>query len=302
MRILMTMPGHTSRTLFDNGPDYMREPFVVLRKRLAEDGHRLFAPDESLDADLLLAWDVPPPEIYARFVDRRAVLILGEPRTVLPVNWERSVHERFDAVLTWDDDWVARGGRYHKFYFPQAQTFDAVPDIPFEARKLLVNMTSNKASPEPGELYSARLEVIHYCGYYIPDQFDFYGHGWQGVPGWRGAVDTKTRILPGYRFTLCYENTRGLPGYITEKVFDALRCGSVPVYWGASNIETYIPPAAFVDRRQFRNTRDLLRYLQGMNEADWQAMRSAGMDYLHSAAFKAFLPDAFVETVQNILT
>lgn len=301
MRILMTMPGHTSKTLFSLGPDNSREPFVLLRQRLKESGHTLFAPDESLEADVLLAWDVPPPDVYAHFVDKRAVLILGEPRTVLPANWERTVHQRFDTVLTWHDDWLCCP-KYVKFHFPQAHTFGVSPDVPFEARKLLVSVSSNKASSEPGELYSARLEVIHYGTYYLPNQFDFFGHGWQDVPGWKGTIDTKTRVLPYYRFTLCYENTCGAAGYITEKIFDALRCGSVPVYWGASNIEQYVPPTAFIDRRAFRNTHSLIRYLQGVSEHDWHIMRHAGMEYLNSAAFKAFLPDAFVKTIQKVIT
>ena len=44
-----------------------------------------------------------------------------------------------------------------------------------------------------------------------------------------------------YRFYICYENTEGVEDYITEKIFDCFAAGFVPIYWGASNIEKYIP-------------------------------------------------------------
>ncbi len=41
------------------------------------------------------------------------------------------------------------------------------------------------------------------------------------------------------------------PGYITEKIWDSFKARSIPIYWGASNIEEYIPTNTFIDFRQF---------------------------------------------------
>lgn len=299
MRILMTMPGLTATDLFCQGPDHMREPFLILRQRLADKGHALFTADESRDADMLLAWDVPPADIYAPFVSKRAVLIISEPPVVLPQNWQREVHQRFDAVLTYRDDWV--DDFYRKFYVPMAETHDPVPDLPFEGRKLLVNCTSNKRSPFEGELYSERLRVIQYCQYHLPEDFGFYGNGWQGHKGWGGAPARKADVLPQYRFTLAYENCQHVPGYVTEKLFDAIHCGTAPVYWGAPNISDYVPASCFVDARQFETLPALIAYLRSMDETTWQALRDAGQAYLLSAAFKPFLPEHFVRTVESVL-
>ena len=46
--------------------------------------------------------------------------------------------------------------------------------------------------------------------------------------------DDHLRLLQKCKFYICFENTDA-PGYTTEKLFDALLCGSIPIYWGAQN-------------------------------------------------------------------
>ena len=41
------------------------------------------------------------------------------------------------------------------------------------------------------------------------------------------------------------------PGYMTEKIWDSFKAKTVPVYWGASNIEEYVPKNCFIDYRDF---------------------------------------------------
>jgi hypothetical protein len=42
------------------------------------------------------------------------------------------------------------------------------------------------------------------------------------------------------------ENTVA-PGYITEKIGNAFKAGSVPIYWGTSEINDFFNPASFVN-------------------------------------------------------
>ena len=68
---------------------------------------------------------------------------------------------------------------------------------------------------------------------------------------------------------MAYENFRGRRGYISEKIFDALHAGSVPVYLGEERIAEFVPQQAFVDARNFRTRRELLAYLQSCSEPEW---------------------------------
>jgi hypothetical protein len=51
--------------------------------------------------------------------------------------------------------------------------------------------------------------------------------------------------------------------YITEKFWEALTAGALPVYWGAPNILDRAPhPRSFIDAQVFEDTNDLVRHLQ----------------------------------------
>ena len=42
------------------------------------------------------------------------------------------------------------------------------------------------------------------------------------------------------------------PGYVTEKVYNALRAGAIPIYYGAPDVSEYLPsPHCVIDARAF---------------------------------------------------
>jgi len=58
---------------------------------------------------------------------------------------------------------------------------------------------------------------------------------------------TKVAVIAEYRFAIAFENARGTD-YVTEKFFDPLLAGTVPVYLGAPNIEEFAPGRdAYID-------------------------------------------------------
>lgn len=56
------------------------------------------------------------------------------------------------------------------------------------------------------------------------------------------SLQLKQKALSRYMFYLAFENTKE-PGYVTEKVFDALISGVVPVYFGATEDCRHLIPA-----------------------------------------------------------
>ena len=93
----------------------------------------------------------------------------------------------------------------------------------------------------------------------------------------------------------------GTEGYVTEKIFDILQAGSVPIYWGAPNIETYVNPNAFIDRRDFKNDAALAVYLKNMKGGEYEKMILAGQEYLKTEQFKKFLPEYFCDRIIEVL-
>lgn len=160
------------------------------------------------------------------------------------------------------------------------------------------------AKPElRGELYSERRKAIRYFS--KDDGFHLYGRGWDRkrfmVSGaehqaalrcYKGACGDKVETLARYRFAICFENAV-FPGYITEKIFDCFYAGCVPVYYGAPDIDDYIPKACFIDFRDFSDYRELERFLSRMGPDEFEAYRGAAADFLNSRAFERFSYDYF---------
>jgi hypothetical protein len=87
------------------------------------------------------------------------------------------------------------------------------------------------------------------------------------------GAQTKIETIRSYKFTLAFENAI-TPDYVTEKFFDALIAGSVPVYRGAPNVEEFAPgDHCFIDASQFSKPVDLAEYLLYLsdNERDYHS-------------------------------
>ena len=64
-----------------------------------------------------------------------------------------------------------------------------------------------------------------------------------------------------YKFVIAFENSRA-NDYVTEKFYDPLLAGAVPIYLGAPNIETFAPGEnCSVDIRNFSSPKELAAFL-----------------------------------------
>jgi len=146
-----------------------------------------------------------------------------------------------------------------------------------------------------GSLYGERIAVAEAMAKAAGADFDIFGPQWSEAESpeirrcARGpALGSKLDFLGSYRFNIAFENCLNDCGYISEKIFDPLLAGTVPVYLGNSRIERLVPGAAFVDARNFRSHTSLAEYLKAMPQAEWQAMRESGAAYLRDHAALAF--------------
>lgn len=98
------------------------------------------------------------------------------------------------------------------------------------------------------------LELMRYV------DIDSYGQ-WQNnviLPSDNG-YKTKIDVMKDYRFTIAFENAIG-NDYVTEKFYEPLLSGSVPVYLGAPNIERFSPSrSCFIDVRDYSGPESLAR-------------------------------------------
>jgi hypothetical protein len=152
---------------------------------------------------------------------------------------------------------------------------------------------------EGGSLYRERLQMARDCEELLGNQFDIFGQGWpkarsgdrsgEGFASAQGPFrGSKLKLLQNYRFNIAYENCLNDCGYISEKLFDALLAGCVPVYLGNQSIQRYVPEQVFVDARKFATRVDLIKYLRSMPNEQWHNMRDAGTAFLHAKADAQF--------------
>lgn len=74
--------------------------------------------------------------------------------------------------------------------------------------------------------------------------------------------DTKFEIYSKYKFVIAFENAIG-DDYVTEKFYDPLLVGTVPIYMGAPNIEEFIPGNnCYIDIRDYKSPEELANYLK----------------------------------------
>jgi hypothetical protein len=223
------------------------------------------------------------------------------------------------------------------FRWPQA--FDAVhePIWSQEQRKFLVMINGNKLPAISWqELYTERLRAVEFFG--RTGEVDLYGIGWDGPPfrvgpriwlpnvarraqrrllqswqrlrpdpsleaarrAYRGPTSSKAETLGQYKFALCFENMI-LPGWLTEKMFDCFFAGTVPVYWGAPDVEKYVPNQCFIDMRQFSGYSELRDHLRSLSTADVRRYKENARDYLQSGQFRPSSTAAFVELFASMI-
>ncbi|PIS03179.1 MAG: hypothetical protein COT85_03925 [Chlamydiae bacterium CG10_big_fil_rev_8_21_14_0_10_42_34] len=237
---------------------------------------------------------------FASHPKDQLVLFTWEPPTVQAELFDPKVQAQFGKIFTWDDDLVDNE-RFFKFHYPVLKgRIEKIP--PFEEKKFCTLIARRLCSKHPKQLYKEREVAIRF----FEDkkgEFDLFGFGWEKrkFKNFRGSVENKIDVLKNYKFSICYENTRDVKGYITEKIFDCFAAGVVPVYWGASNVTDYIPADCFIDRRKFKDMKQLYKFLKKMKKEEYNRYLQNAEAFLNSEKAKVFTSDHFAKTFLKIV-
>lgn len=80
-----------------------------------------------------------------------------------------------------------------------------------------------------------------------------------------GRVEDKNSWLRDFKFTIACENS-SKPGYATEKIFEALRAHTIPVYWGDTQIAQDFNPRRFINCHDFENFEAVVAEIRRLDE------------------------------------
>lgn len=276
--------------------DNIFDKYIALRKEFEAHGYDIATSDinKITESMVVIYFDIPHVLPEEDMIDK-SFLVLVESELIRPDNFVDCNHKWFNKVFTWHDGLVDED-KYHKLNF--AHRFPLTINKDLSKKIKLCTLIAGNKKPVVNsniELYSSREAAIRWFEKFNPGDFDLYGVGWQSyrfggfkvlralnrIPGlgflygmatgknyksYKGQVENKKKVLERYRFSICYENAKNIPGYITEKIFDSFISGCIPVYLGADNIQDYIPAECFIDKRDFSSYEDLYEFMSSMDD------------------------------------
>lgn len=288
-------------------------PFVRLREVMEQQGVVMHTADRLLQQEIRqqtcdyysLGVLENYEQLQARDDVRLQAFVMFEPPVVAPQLYRAlpeltAAFERVYVHNTEGDGYSLKGvdrSRLRKLYWPQPHKDVLQPfwNQGDRQRRMVMINGNHKPTSFKGELYSKRIEALAALAKF--GKVDLYGRGWERwwsrnslwMPYWRhrgalmsiykGSCQSKYEVLSRYEFALCFENM-AMKGYITEKLFDCLYAGTVPLYLGATDISEWIPEDVYIDCRQFTSWEQMQDVLMNMPTEQVHLMKEAGRAFL----------------------
>jgi len=160
----------------------------------------------------------------------------------------------------------------------------------FEKRLRFCCIINRYADNKELNLLEERINFVKAMG----GDIDIYGFDpWSGENRWKeignyvGSANDKIKTLSKYNFAIAFENT-DYPGYITEKIFDIMMAGTIPLYWGGGSFtKESIPSQCYVDCRN-RDAKDVYLEIKSYHFEKIVNFRKATIDFLKSSCAERF--------------
>lgn len=317
--VIPNASNHLGNRLFTdtNVRDDILASYLAIKKAAEQRGGSVETFDQLpfKEADKVLAFNFEAfPEAILSALDAvgraNMLAIVREPPEIAPIYYDKDIQCCFGGfylpVNTLPDN---RNSFYLGFPISPVDT----NWTPFEDKKLLVSITSGKFASFEGSLYRERIKAIKHFQSSLLEQFDMFGQGWEkdtlfhGVSPhklfhcYKGIVSSKHETMRKYKFSICYENSNNVCGYVSEKIFDSMRCGCVPIYWGAPDIEKYVPRACFIDRREFGSDQEVEQFILGTSKEKYASYLDAIKEFLNSDSYLDRLPDRYAQRIISFL-
>jgi alpha(1,3/1,4) fucosyltransferase len=253
-------------------------------------------------------------------------LLRMESGFVVPENDDLEKLRQYTKVFTWDRNLSTQQG-FHFVTHPQ--------DLPLsshvrwsdkENRKLpfcLIAANKMLRQSTPRDLYPERQRIILWFERHAPSSFSLYGRNWNlpmasrslrgvvqrglgkiGLAGqslrvYRGELPDKCTVLQQTQFCFALENVEGLEGYLTEKIFDSMYEGCVPIYLGDPTADSIFPKEAYIRYQRNESLEHLYTRLMSMSNQEYLDRQAAIKDVLNSESCKALSSSRYAAVVSR---
>lgn len=226
-----------------------------------------------------------PLELFKHRTDtRRIVYTLESPNIRHEQQWSTQfLNTYFTDIITY---WTPLLRTQHNsVYFPHNTHFhinELEPVNYIEPRRSVCMVLENRELDGSFTINGTEIKCLDRLRHhYIKglDEVDVYGLGWKEDIT-RPNVNVKWNqhrschhesavdIYKLYTFVVVIENCDA-DGYVSEKIYDVLEAGAIPIYYGNNN--GLIPEDCYIDLRQFTNSYQLNEYLKTVDVIKVQA-------------------------------
>ena len=326
--ILLNAKGFLGDILLDPPPPSLTPrqtegPYRELAKSLAKFGYDLRT-SKTLR-------QTPVAEIHVNVqpvVRRPSFLLRMESGFVVPENDDLTKLHRYLRVFTWDQVMAQREG-FDWVHHPQDPPLQPLTEWPdFDQRDrfscLIATNKSMRRRP-PIDLYLERQQIIQWYESRAPQYFDLFGRHWDrpmtnsglsanvlrlvaklgflrsSLITYKGQLPDKALALRRTKFNFALENVAGLSGYLTEKLFDTLYEGCMPIYWGDPKVETVLPADLYLKYWEFDSLDALYEYLMSVGRDGYHKFQTATREFLASEKMLNLSSRNFSEKVAKII-
>jgi hypothetical protein len=190
---------------------------------------------------------------YDETADYKVLVQIEPPSIINLLNDIERNKNNFDLILSWHPYILSKCKNSELFPFGSCWIKEEDRSI-HKKTKLLSIIASNKNSTNGHIL---RHEIIKSK---LVDM-DVFGRGYK-------QIDNKILGLKDYMFSLIIENDN-TDNWFTEKIIDCLITGTIPIYWGCSNIDKYFNTKGFL---QFGNIEELKKIIPKLTKKTYDNM------------------------------
>jgi hypothetical protein len=158
--------------------------------------------------------------------------------------------------------------------------FKTLDECPPPGKAKIVGVMGYVGNPEPRIVRGVNRDLNWLRMAFLQEgwrlrRVDIFGSGWpdgmskedsRRLTGWH---DRKLELLRGYDICLAVENTT-YDYYCTEKIWQSLSGGCLPIYYGHGNriYETF-PRNSFIDAADFENVAQIYAYINSMSQQEY---------------------------------
>jgi hypothetical protein len=276
--------------------------------------------DSPNTADYVISFDAIIND--PRFEKTKNVLLREEPSIILPSIYESQNLNQFQLIID-----IGKSQTKNNITLRRLQNLSAEKINSSSRSNRLVFINSNLLSLRKGELYSLRRKAIHNL-----EMVDVFGYGWEKsfsskiktilvefrsilrtpsklqiigqldflkrTPRYKGITSDKFKTLSNYKFALVIENSYE---FFSEKFFDAMLGGCIPIYVGLDLNQFKIPDNLYLKAEA--NLHSIAKAHEIANSMDYNLWANQAAAWLSdSDTYKLWSEEAFFINLDKIIS